>query len=169
MEARIVEVKDDQGSGVGLVIVSKDDNDATVVSDPFITADTLDNLRPLISKLAQAFEYPVLTEDEYHEYVNSGSLPGGFAGPLGEEPADRSARLERENEMAENQPRSSSEGSVVPATPDSMVTAPGPDPVDSDVAAADAAAKQEAENESSAKQAEADADEGNKAAKDKKK
>jgi hypothetical protein len=126
MEARVVAIKDSDKDGdtVGLVVTTTDKDGNSTTTEPLLTADSLEHLRPLVVQFGQAFEYPVLTSDEYDTLKGSGNYPEGPMGPLGEEPADREARLARDEERAD-EPRSPSEGSVVPATPDSMVTPPG--------------------------------------------
>jgi len=85
MEARLVEIADDQGIGVGLVVGTYDvDHDGKfVVSEPILTAYTSEELRPHVNNLVTAFEYPVLTADEYDAAVESGSFPEPV-GPTGD-------------------------------------------------------------------------------------
>lgn len=104
MEARLVEVVDDQGPGVGLVILTYDvDNERTVISDPILTAVDVDTLRPHVNNLIQAFEHPILTAEQHRDAVESGSLPEDAEVPPLVPPtvlAERDAELQAEAEAA---------------------------------------------------------------------
>ena len=76
MEARLVYVSDDQGKGVGLILLTYDvdHDDKVVVSDPILTANDVEELRVCVTSLTDAFEHPILTADEYDAAVEGGEF-----------------------------------------------------------------------------------------------
>lgn len=76
MEARIVAIEDDDGPGVGLVLLTydADNDDAVHISDPIVTANDLQGLRTHVNNIMQAFEHPVMDADEYDAAVKAGTF-----------------------------------------------------------------------------------------------